>query len=204
MRNMWWRRNAFIFENTFKGPYELFLQAQETLKGFAEASAKGEGVIRRGEVQKIEVKWKGPESGFVKVNWDASLDVEKKRKGAGIVGSPAVAELQALWRALKLCAELQWNKIIFEGDAMGIIDTVNRQNCCWEWHGQVVEDIKLILQNRPNWSIRYTNRKCNTVAYMLAKMDLNVTDETVWMEGRPTGIYPFVLQDTNCNASVMR
>ncbi|XP_035547368.1 uncharacterized protein LOC118348906 [Juglans regia] len=223
MRNMWWRRNAFIFENTFKGPYELFLQAQETLKGFVEANAEGEGIIRRGEVQKIEVKWKRPENGFVKVNWDGSLDAEKKRKGVGIVVrdgngevlislcgsdvgfcSPAVAELQALWRALKLCAELQWNKVIFEGDAMGIIDAVNRQNCCWEWHGQVVEDIKLILQNRPNWSIRYTNRKCNRVAHMLAKMGLDVTDETVWMEGGPTGIYPFVLQDISCNVSVMR
>ncbi|KAF5451861.1 hypothetical protein F2P56_026923 [Juglans regia] len=95
MRNMWWRRNAFIFDNIFKGPSELFLQAQETLKGFAE------------------------------VNWDASLDAEKKRKRVGIVvrdevgevllslcGSdvglcnPDVAELQALWRALKFCAEL--------------------------------------------------------------------------------------------------
>ncbi|KAF5477506.1 hypothetical protein F2P56_004140 [Juglans regia] len=169
MRNMWWRRNAFIFENIFKGPSELFLQAQGTLKGFIEANSEGDGAIKGGERQEEEVRWKGPRSGFVKVNWDASLDVEKKMKGVGIIvrdevgevmlslcGSdpglcnPVVAELQALWRALKLCAELQWNKVIFKGDALGIIQAVNRKECCWEWHGQVVDDIKLILQNRPN------------------------------------------------------
>ncbi|KAF5468578.1 hypothetical protein F2P56_012721 [Juglans regia] len=184
MRNMWWRRNAFIFENIFKGPSELFLQAQETLKGFTEANSEGDGAIRGGEMQEEEVRWKGPGSSFVKVNWDASLAVEKKRKGIGIdvrdevgevrlslCGSDAslcnlvVVELQALWRALKLCAELQWNKVIFEGDAVGIIHVVNRKDCCWEWHGQVVDDIKLILQNRSNWSIQYTNRKYNRVAH---------------------------------------
>lgn len=163
-------------------------------------------------------RWKRPDEGFVKVNWDAAMNSEKKRMGLGVVvrdeegevllslcnpmeglSNSATAELYALWEPLKVCAELNWAKAIFEGDALSVIKYVNSSSCSWEWHGQLVEDIKLILYNRHNWYIQHTYRECNNVAHTLARIGFTFREEKVWIEEGPSGIYSFVLKDKVCS-----
>lgn len=44
--------------------------------------------------------------------------------------------------------------MIFEDDTLEIIQFVKRKSYCWEWHGQLIEDIKLNLYNKDTWSIQ--------------------------------------------------
>ncbi|XP_041003875.1 uncharacterized protein LOC121249222 [Juglans microcarpa x Juglans regia] len=218
MRNIWLRRNIYVFEGMFKAPTELFLQAQENLVEYKEEQVVRCNDRNARQLNRREARWKRPSEGFVKVNWDAALDSEKKRMRLGVVvrdeegevllslcklmeglSNSATAKLYALWEALKVCAELNWTKAIFEGDALSVIKSVNSSSCCWEWHGQLVEDIKLILYNSQNWYIQHTYRECNHVAHTLARIAFTFTEEKVWIEEGPSGIYSFVLMDKVCS-----
>ncbi|XP_042939496.1 uncharacterized protein LOC122274526 [Carya illinoinensis] len=140
MRNIGSRRNSFVFEGKFQGPSVLYKQAQDCLSRMREAKMELGNRREGGNVQRDMGRWRKPRVGWVKVNWDASLNPELKRMGMrimvrdengelllylcnSIVGifTPAAAEIQVLWRALQLCADLQWLNVIFEGDALGII-----------------------------------------------------------------------------------
>lgn len=40
-----------------------------------------------------------------------------------------------MWKALRLCEEVQVGKVEFERDALSIVKTVNRRDENWEWGG---------------------------------------------------------------------
>ncbi|XP_041027004.1 uncharacterized protein LOC121267221 [Juglans microcarpa x Juglans regia] len=111
------------------------------------------------------------------------------------ISSPGFAEVNALWRAMQLGAELGIEHTIFKGDALGIIRAVNSKDENWEWNGPKVEVIKAVLANRPFWKIQHTYREGNKVADFLAKFAYTVNKEKVWIEDGPGGLYSFVIQD---------
>lgn len=144
MRHIWLRRNKWVFEEQFTGPkrvirkaiedFEVYREAQETSCGQKSSTVRTET---------REVRWKKPEVGEVKVNWDAAFNQKTMKMGVGIVirdekgevlvslsmpksnvCSPIVAEIYALWRAVELCNELRLTDVVFEGDAF------NCGNCC--------------------------------------------------------------------------
>ncbi|KAF5447381.1 hypothetical protein F2P56_032936 [Juglans regia] len=213
LRRIWLRRNIFVFENKFEGPDVIFRQAIDFLLQFQEAQQKDP----RSQIERSQrelCRWKVPIEDQVKVNWDAALKVNEGRMGIGvvmrdehgdllvslcaqkrIVTSPLVAEFQALWRAMQLCADLNLLKVVFEGDALSVIKAVNDTEASWEWHGQLVEDIKGNSKNRSNWTVTHTYRECNSVAHFLAKSSLLVNEETICIEEGPLGIQYYVQKD---------
>ncbi|XP_042939662.1 uncharacterized protein LOC122274720 [Carya illinoinensis] len=150
MRGVWLRRNTFLFEKKFGSPSAVVKQAEATLEEFQLAQRgdqKGKGCPAAGR----RVKWKAPGDEVVKVNWDAGVNLKEERTGIGVVVrddkgevlvalcssrgvccSPVVAELHALWRAMKLCAELNFEKVIFEGDSLIAVKAVNSEKENWE------------------------------------------------------------------------
>ncbi|XP_042942660.1 uncharacterized protein LOC122276827 [Carya illinoinensis] len=159
-------------------------------------------------------RWEAPAEDQVKVNWDAAVKLTEGGMGIGVVmrdekrdvlvslcsqkkyvRDPLVVEMQALWRAMKLCAELNMTRVIFEGDALNVIRAVNNPDSSWEWHGQLVEDIKEVLKNRNSWKVIHSYRESNCVAHFLAKMSFNVNEERIWIKEGPEGIQPYVLKD---------
>lgn len=96
-----------------------------------------------------------------------------------------LAETTTLWRALCLCAKLNIQKVVFGGDALGVIKIVNNKEECWEWHQQVIEDIKMIICTHPNWIRQHTYREGNRVAHYLTKVVVNSSEELVWIEDGP-------------------
>lgn len=86
----------------------------------------------------------------MKVNWDAAFNQGSNRMGGGIVirdehGEPLVmlscnkggishpltVEIWTLLRALKMCEELHFTNVAFEGDALVVINVVNSEEDCW-------------------------------------------------------------------------
>ncbi|XP_042969001.1 uncharacterized protein LOC122301672 [Carya illinoinensis] len=115
-----------------------------------------------------------PANGFVKVNWDASLDLRRKRMGVGImirneegealvalcdqrqyVQNSSVAEGYALWKALELCNDLNIQKVIFKGDSKAVVLAVLSNKEDLSYGGSIVKDIRSVLADRPDWSIQF-------------------------------------------------
>lgn len=212
LRNIWLRRNKFIFESLFNSPANIFKQAETIRAEFKEANCiedkNGDPAIREVE------KWKKPSEGMIKVNWDAAFMNDSKRMGAGIVCrdqegdllfsacmpqsnamTASQAEAIALWKTMKLCEDLQVGEAELEGDALSIVKAVNRKDESWEWGGQIIEDIRGMLNNRPQWTVSHTRREANKAADYLAKFALNIEEDLVWMEDGPEGLYSLILQE---------
>lgn len=80
------------------------------------------------------------------------------------ITSPIQAEAIALWKALKLCEELNIGKAEFERDALGVVKVVNKEEDHWEWDGQIIEDIRGVLKTKVFWTVIHTYREGNKVA----------------------------------------
>lgn len=123
---------------------------------------------------KVNKSWVKPDASFVKVNWHASLDVKKRLMGMEIiirdeegkallavcgyrnmVQKPDIAECYALRKALEICRDLNFQKVIFEGDAKAIIMAVQSDEENISCHGPLINDIRHVLRNRCEWSIQF-------------------------------------------------
>lgn len=94
---------------------------------------------------------------YVKANWDASVDRKGRKVGIEIIirdeewevlvaiggqrnniDQPVVAENHALWKARKaieVCRDLRFDKVIFDGDAEVIINAVNNVKKIYHFMG---------------------------------------------------------------------
>lgn len=108
-------------------------------------------------------QWEKLEEGFVKVNWDASLDLERRRmririmirdeKGEAMVvvcdqkdylDDAAVAESLALRKVVELCSVLNIRNARFEGDARTVIGAMSNDEEVFASYSSIVEDVDLI------------------------------------------------------------
>lgn len=95
------------------------------------------------------VKWIPPVNGKVKMNWDATVNVSKKKMGIGIVirddmgevlaclsssrgfiSQPIIAECWALSRAMEFCSKLGFYQLEIEGDAQVSIQVIKKEEEC--------------------------------------------------------------------------
>ncbi|XP_042974604.1 uncharacterized protein LOC122306236 [Carya illinoinensis] len=204
LRKVWLRRNDWIFEKIMACPKNSFSATKAALHEFRDSQV---ALTQRGAVQKTNtemVRWEKPERGYVKVNWDASMDLKGKRMGIGIMirdeqgetmvtvcdqkpnmVEAAVAESLALRKAAEICSELNIQRAIFEGNAKVVILVVNGdEDACFNF-SPIVEDIRFYLSNRPNWSIQFVPKANNMVAHSLAKKAIVMEEERVWIEEVP-------------------
>lgn len=75
-RLIWLRRNAFIFRDEFVSPGSLVLAAKEALETFSLVH-KQESIEASPGIS-LEV-WHKPPVGWMKLNWDAALDIPAKK-----------------------------------------------------------------------------------------------------------------------------
>ncbi|XP_042962602.1 uncharacterized protein LOC122296872 [Carya illinoinensis] len=158
---------------------KVFNQAKSSIEEYKQAQSIQNLCPAREQTNRGLVRWIAPRGGVVKINWDAAFDPKNKKIEAGVivrdnegkvlvalsmpklqVSSLAFAEANALWGALKLGAELGISPAFFEGDVLGIIKAINNsaENWEWKWNGQKVEDIKVLLANRPFWKVQHNYR----------------------------------------------
>jgi ribonuclease HI len=129
--------------------------------------------------------WKAPESGWLKVNWDASVEKNQGRMGFGVVVrnekgdviaaqcqyalglfDPAVAEARAALLGVHLCRERGFIRVHFEGDAQTVVKAVNSQEVDWSRMGLLVDDLRGELQSIQPWRMSFVNRKGNSAAHV--------------------------------------
>ncbi|XP_042969071.1 uncharacterized protein LOC122301753 [Carya illinoinensis] len=216
-RKIWLRRNLVVFENKVTCPQRLLVSTAESLEVFKQANRRQgiepQQVSRPGSV----AAWVKPDAEFVKVNWDASLDMKVGKMGMGVimrdengdallvvcdsrcyVQSAEVAECLALLKVMQVYSELNVQKVVFEGDAKVIIDAVKNTEENLSTIGHLIEDIRKAMVNRQHWSIQFVYREQNNVAHILAKNALRSVEEQVWVEEVPACIAHRLEQDRQC------
>lgn len=114
------------------------------------------------------------------------------------ISVPVLAKLHALWRAMLLCMEISLNQVIFEDDALFVVNDIDCQKEKCSWYGQMVEDITVVFKGRDDWHIQHIHREGNHVALQAAKLALQFEEERVWIEEGNDVIESFISYDTNC------
>ncbi|XP_042983230.1 uncharacterized protein LOC122312638 [Carya illinoinensis] len=217
MRNIWHRRNKYVFEKKLLSPASV---VQIALLGYEDYKLAQECV--RGEMDKKATKqtmkegngWRKPKDSMLKANFDAATCESSRRLGIGVVirggegevyaakcavkvfnGCMFAAECFALWEAMVLCEDLGLGNVQFEGDAKGVIDAVRRGDKDDSSAGHLVEALQQKINSFFKWNVSFIRTEGNEVAHQLAKMALNYEEDRYWVEEGPEEIVNQVVID---------
>lgn len=124
MRSLWLRRNQFVFENNFTSPSQVIGAVREQIREFQLAQTVVEKNCHSRTTMR-QVRWKKPNMGQVKVNWDAAINKKQRKVEIGVairdemgealtaccdqkmhVQHSATTKCMALWKAIELCRDL--------------------------------------------------------------------------------------------------
>jgi ribonuclease HI len=202
-RRIWLRRNEVVHGGTFLHPNTVVRRAQSALDEFGLVSSDQSRKQSMTTTQRIK-HWCPPESGWVKVNWDAALDHEKGWMGYGAVVrdehglvvaaqcmtvwgrlDPTLAEAGAALKAILFSRSLGLRQVIFEGDTKTVVDGVNLLQDDWSSTGMLLEDIRTELKTIPSWRMRFVRREENKAAHALAKAATKEFHNQQWMCATP-------------------
>ncbi|KAF5447893.1 hypothetical protein F2P56_033410 [Juglans regia] len=158
MKNIWHRRNKFVFEKKFLSPAQVVQLSIAGHEDYKEARRKGEGGPKAGGDDRRVLRRRRPEGRSLKANFDAALNETLYLTGVGIVirhhngelvaakcanrrysSSSFAAESMTLWEAMEMCKELGLWDVYFEGDAKEVIESVKREGENDSRHGQIIE-----------------------------------------------------------------
>ncbi|KAF5481089.1 hypothetical protein F2P56_001774 [Juglans regia] len=214
MRGLWLRRNTFVFESKLLSNTYVISVARESLEEYQSSILKITEIRQQANTGDVVHSWSPPSVNWFKANWDAALDVKQRKVGLGVVikndrgevmaaccesknfvEQPAIAEGWALRKAMELCEDLKFNKVILEGDAQVVVNAVNSQTEDLSYFGSIIEDLKVQMKEWPNWSVKFANRNINTVAHTFAKEALHIDLEKIWIEDIPVCLSDCLLRD---------
>jgi ribonuclease HI len=214
-KGIWHRRNTVVHGGTFSHPNSVALLAGEALRGFWKAMEKKDGCEQSDETE-VSIKWTPPPNGCFKANWDIALNKQTKWMGIGVIirddqglvssalcqtkdafPEPVTAEAMGALCAIELCKDLGLQDVILEGDAIQVVQAINKQgmqNCCY---GQILEDIHAVLRSFRWKEIKHVKREANSAAHTLAKLAASNYMNKVWMEEVPNSILSTVTLECN-------
>jgi hypothetical protein len=110
-------------------------------------------------------KWTPPPSDTIKMNWDTAMNVKEGRIGLGFIAknlngevmaarsltkkfrvNPTTAEALVALNAIIFCKELGLDNVIIEGDAMGVIKSIEIAKPTCSCFGHFIEGIHLAMR----------------------------------------------------------
>ncbi|XP_059440462.1 uncharacterized protein LOC132172916 [Corylus avellana] len=208
-KKIWKRRNDVVHGQPFSHPSVVVKQAIEQLQLYRMVNVKYEEELE--PTLPNRQKWEAPPSGLYKSNWDVAVDQGEMRMGVGVIirdergqiiatlsqpteyhHEPAAAEAVAALKAVEFCREVGVHETILEGDSLLVVNAIKNQNQCWLRYGQIITDIKWVLESLTQWSIRHIKREANSAAHGPAKCALRSSDTQVWLEEVPSCISEIV------------
>jgi hypothetical protein len=99
-----------------------------------------------------------------------------------------VVKAMATLHAMMVGKEIGAMNIIFEGDALQIVNAVNDPLQCDSSFGHFVEDVKWVLWSFNSYVFQHVGREANYAAHGIAKEAYNHVTETVWWHSIPSFI----------------
>ncbi|PPD98816.1 hypothetical protein GOBAR_DD04153 [Gossypium barbadense] len=195
---IWGERNKRVHEKTIRSGKEIAKFIKSYISELVGIKEKTPKVIIGNQ------KWKHPPDQFVKINFDAEYDGNLNQSDVGIVArdsegnvllsftevhkqvaSAFAAEAIACRSATQIGIDMQWAKIIIEGDALSIIKKCKMKSQDRSMIGAFIYDIHQIMIKSSNISFEYIPREGNSLAHSLAEETLKRKDEIYLIGGVP-------------------
>ncbi|XP_059450800.1 uncharacterized protein LOC132181566 [Corylus avellana] len=212
-RQIWLRRNSVVFGGELTDPSTIIRWAKDQVENWCTFSKR----IPKREVvsgSPSPAAWTKPPQGYMKINWDASVDKRRKRMGVGVVvrdhdgraivmlgtsreyvQDPSMAEAIAAREAVMLAQRLELRHIILEGDSLEIVQLLQKEEECWSTYGQAVNDTKQRLHSWQGWGIQHVSRSANGAAHQLAQLPLGYDAAQEWRGSFPQCVLSIVSKE---------
>lgn len=160
-----------------------------------------------------KLKWKKPEMGCIKLNFDGSSKSKKasiggvyrNHEGVFLLGyseqiekaTSSIAELVAAKRGLELALENGWFNVWIEGDAKFVVDLMCKPaRSGTKEHAKHINEIKILLSLLDHFDASHICRRGNKVADKLANLGYGMKMLKVWNKP-PSKIIKFLHEDAN-------
>jgi ribonuclease HI len=203
---MWLARNEAREEVRIAAPHAIVQKSFFLIEEWQGIRPAG----KSGSVQVTE-HWLPPASGWTKLNADGAFSVKDGTGGCGVVmrnhdgvvlegashffhlaADPERSELMACKQALAMARTKGLSKIVLETDCLGAVAKIRSNDVDRSIHGPLVEEIKSMLKDFADHSIRHVRRTGNKVAHCLARFGCENKCSEVW-EGVPPDFLVTVL-----------
>jgi len=202
---IWLRRNKMIFDEQFYSPMKVFIEASQFFEDFKMYNLR-ESLLKVPNVEGSNIckSWKLPNAGFVKVNWDASLNPKSSLVGLGcvirnengyVIGAkcyacratvdPLCAEAMAALFALEFGYEMDFVNIESEGDSLQVIKGLCNPDFSLDRFGHFMDAIKQKASCFFVCKWRHCYREANEVAHILVRKASSICLSHVWVEDLP-------------------
>lgn len=138
------------------------------------------------------VSWTTPPVGYVKVNWDASINKHQAQMGVGVIVRDHASKVLAMlcaWTVVNLARRMELRNVVFEGDTLEIVQALNKEGNCWTTYGQIVNDAKDEIDKQQGWVVQYVSRLANGAAHHLAQLAFMHGEGREWRDD-----FPFYVQ----------
>ena len=159
-RLIWMRRNKWVFDGEFQPPAVVMKLAYEQLNAYKDVELSLQVHSPTTQIPVIQ-QWTKPLYGVIKLNWDAVVNEERQMVGVGVIGrdhnghiclaftacrrfitDPTSAEALAAWTLADICVRLGFTDKILEGDALEVVQALNREELSWGRYGALINDAK--------------------------------------------------------------
>ncbi|KAL0006361.1 hypothetical protein SO802_013922 [Lithocarpus litseifolius] len=159
-------------------------------------------------------RWKPPDSGFVKANFDGAIFEDLSAAGIGVAvrnehgevvatlaekipipNSIFTLETLAARRAVLFVQELGLRNVVFEGDSESSIQAISNRLLSHSSCGHLIHDILLFASSFLSFSFSHVCRQGNALADALAKRARLSCPLLVWKNYVPPDLYNCYLSD---------
>ncbi|KAK9997071.1 hypothetical protein SO802_021757 [Lithocarpus litseifolius] len=159
-------------------------------------------------------RWKPPDSGFEKANFDGAIFEDLSVAGIGVAvrnehgevvatlaekipipNSIFTLETLAARRAVLFVQELGLRNVVFEGDSESSIQAISNRLLSHSSCGHIIHDILLFASSFLSFSFSHVCRQGNALADALAKRARLSCPLLVWMKSVPPDLYNCYLSD---------
>ncbi|MBA0771026.1 hypothetical protein Gotri_019559 [Gossypium trilobum] len=149
-------------------------------------------------------RWKCPQGGFIKINFDGAYNKSQNRSASGVVvrdsegkillscskihndiSSAFVAEAIACRKAVQIGTGKGWQFLILEGDSLAIIKKCSTKGQDRSMVRAYIYDIQQQIYGLDNIRFQHTPRSANNLAHILATEALRRGEEIYLDKGVP-------------------
>ena len=108
-----------------------------------------------------------------------------------------VVKLEALVcrQAMLFAVELSLQDVVFEGDSLQVIQTLNLDSTDHSTYGHILKDIRTQVAALSSFEFIFNTRHCNIVADALAKKAKNCRETRIWTDFMHEDIASLIIFD---------
>ncbi len=215
--SLWYRRNCVRLNKPVETIASLLPRTKELLQEYIEVQEKPVPTQKQAVAQNQAqgtARWKPPEMGWVKINYDGAVFNDTGEAGIGVIirnsqgavmaslsqkipfsHSVEAVEATVARATVQLVLDLGFMEVEVEGDSINIVHALSQTETSYTFYGHIINNAKFTSQSLVSIKFMHVKRDGNKVAYSLAKRARCNKFFQVWMEYVPPDIVQTMYSD---------